>query len=144
MNDDLPPLIEPGNYTMIRKSDLKKEVPISFELYFEPSEKSELTGILDGFVAEPEEYDWFELDLSSDEKKPNPIYLVNPKLITKEKFLERNPGLHPSRVFMVTQENFDKFREELLKAYKEQMRVFSGKITSAVTFNPLGPIEVSE
>lgn len=112
--------------------------PISMTVHFEPDKKrDDVCGLLSGFRKE-EEYWWFPLQAGKD------LWIfLNPAKLSKEQFFEKNPDFPPEHVHYVTQKAFDKFREDLLKGTFFQ----SGKamkVTGKVTFNPSGPIEVSE
>ena len=124
----------------------EEKPPISFDVFFTPiDQKHPCAGLLNGFVQPKKEYDWFAFDLNMDEKNPNPIIFINPKKMTKEKFLKINKGikLHPSRLHYVTNENFEQFKKDLLTGtfYKSGTAL---KVTGKVTISPPGPIEVEE
>lgn len=131
-------IVDLTKHTTIRKEDLTKSVPVTFDLYFEEDKSKGVTGLLDGFIeTEHQPYEWDMFDVNMDENNQNPIYFVNPAVMTKEQFLEKYP-VHPSRVFLVTEQNRTKFYDDLVDGWKQQMRCFSGKVTGTVTITPTG------
>ncbi len=106
--------------------------PLNFTVHFKPDKKSDdLTGLLSGFTKE-EEYWWFPIQAGKD------LWIfLNPRKVTMEQFFKKNPGFPPEHVHYVTQEGFDKFKEDLLKGTFFQ----SGKamkVTGTVTITPTG------